>query len=170
MTETPDDLELADIRDGEVQSATDPSLESGDAHLVFIGRIRSPWTERRQCPKNMRQARERPAGGCYLEIDEAWRPGLTGLSAGDCIHILYWMHRARRDLVVQKPRHRETPTGVFSLRSPVRPNPVAMAVVKIMFIDTAAGIIDIDATDALDQTPLVDIKPYLPAIEHPSGC
>lgn len=170
MTRTPDDYEPADIRDGEVRSAKDPSLETGDAHLVFIGRIRSPWSERHQCPKNMRQARERTEGGCHLEIDEAWRPGLSGLSAGDFVHILYWMNQARRDLVVQKPRHRETPTGVFSLRSPVRPNPVAMALVRITSIDTTAGVIDIDATDALDKTPLVDIKPYLPAIDHPSGC
>lgn len=60
--------------------------------------------------------------------------------------------------------------GVFSLRSPVRPNPVAMALVRIISIDTTAGVIDIDATDALDKTPLVDIKPYLPAIDHRSGC
>ena len=170
MNTTPGNYERADIRDGEVKSANDPSLDTGDAHLVFIGRIRSPWSERHQCPKNMRQARERPEGGCHLEIDEAWRPGLSGLTAGDFVHILYWMNQARRDIVVQKPRHRETPTGVFSLRSPVRPNPVAMALVRIISIDTAAGIIDIDATDALDQTPLVDIKPYLPAIDHLSGC
>ncbi|NNJ74104.1 MAG: SAM-dependent methyltransferase, partial [Anderseniella sp.] len=125
--------------------------------------------ERSECPKNMRQAREKATDACHLEIDEAWRPGLAGLAAGDYLHILYWMHQARRDIVLQKPRHRETPAGVFSLRSPVRPNPVAMALVKVTSIDPAAGIIGIDATDALDRTPLVDIKPYLPSIDHPSG-
>ncbi|WP_108881351.1 tRNA (N6-threonylcarbamoyladenosine(37)-N6)-methyltransferase TrmO [Anderseniella sp. Alg231-50] len=158
----------ADIRDGEIRSQRDPAVETGDAHVVFIGRIRSPWRERSECPKNMRQAREKSAGDCSLEIDEAWRPGLAGLAAGDYLHILYWMHQARRDIVLQRPRHRETPAGVFSLRSPVRPNPVAMALVRITSVDPTAGIIGIDATDALDQTPLVDLKPYLPAIDHPS--
>ncbi len=116
----------------------------------------------------MRQARENITGAFHLEIDEAWRPGLAGLAAGDYLHILYWMHQARRDIVLQKPRHRETPAGVFSLRSPVRPNPVAMALVRITSVDPAAGIIGIDASDALDRTPLVDIKPYLPSIDDPS--
>ena len=170
MTENPVKNGPADVRDGEVRSLRDPALESGDAHVVFIGRIRSPWSERSGCPKNMRQAREKTTGNCHLEIDDAWRPGLAGLAAGDYLHILYWMHQARRDIVLQKPRHRETPAGVFSLRSPVRPNPVAMALVKITSLDSEAGIIGIDATDALDQTPLVDLKPYLPSIDHPSSC
>jgi len=170
MTEKSVKCGSADVRDGEVRSLRDPALESGDAHVVFIGRIRSPWQERSECPKNMRQARKKIAGACYLEIDEAWRPGLAGLAGGDYLHILYWMHQARRDIVLQKPRHRETPAGVFSLRSPVRPNPIAMALVKITSLDSEAGIIGIDATDALDQTPLVDLKPYLPSIDHPSSC
>lgn len=166
MTEKSVKCSSADVREGEVRSLRDPALENGDAHVVFIGRIRSPWHERSECPKNMRQAREKTSGACQLEIDEAWRPGLAGLAAGDHLHILYWMHQARRDIVLQKPRHRETPAGVFSLRSPVRPNPVAMALVRITSIDPATGIIGIDATDALDRTPLVDIKPYLPSIDH----
>ncbi|MEM7633984.1 MAG: tRNA (N6-threonylcarbamoyladenosine(37)-N6)-methyltransferase TrmO [Pseudomonadota bacterium] len=166
MSQNPVKHDPAGVREGEIRSLRDPARESGDAHVVFIGRIRSPWRKRAECPKNMRQAREKTTGGCHLEIDEAWRPGLAGLATGDYLHILYWMHQARRDIVLQKPRHRDTPAGVFSLRSPVRPNPVAMAVVRITSIDTAAGIIGIDATDALDQTPLVDLKPYLPSIDH----
>ncbi len=167
MTGRSGTYEPADVRDGEVRSPRDPALEAGDAHVIFIGRIRSPWKQRSECPKNMRQARDKPAGDCYLEIDQAWRSGLTGLTAGDYLHILYWMHQARRDVVLQQPRHRETPAGVFSLRSPVRPNPVAMALVKVTSIDIGTGIVGIDATDALDKTPLVDLKPYLPSIDHP---
>jgi tRNA (Thr-GGU) A37 N-methylase len=66
-----------------------------------------------------------------LKIDAPWRPGLTSIEPGQYIHLLYWMNEARRDLVVQQPRHRETPAGVFSLRSPVRPNPVAMGLVRV---------------------------------------
>ncbi len=168
MTVSADNTDIAGVREGEVRSTTNPATETGDAQIVFIGRIRSPWSARDQCPKNMRQARERAPGNYYLEIDPAWRQGLTGLSAGEYLHILYWMHMARRDIILQKPRHRETPAGVFSLRSPVRPNPVAMALVKIISIDSEAGVIVIDATDALDKTPLVDLKPYLPGVDHPT--
>jgi tRNA-Thr(GGU) m(6)t(6)A37 methyltransferase TsaA len=154
-------------RKGELAATKDPAEMAGDAHLVFIGRIRSPWTSRTGCPKNMRQARERDAHGCRVEVDAPWRPGLMSIEPGQYIHLLYWMNEARRDLVVQQPRHRETPAGVFSLRSPVRPNPVAMALVRVTAIDAASGIIEIDATDARDGTPLVDIKPYLPGVDNP---
>lgn len=169
MTGQDENGDPADVRDGEIRSPRDPARESGDAHVTFIGRIRSPWNRRSECPKNMRQARDKTADDCYLEIDQAWRPGLTGLTVGNYLHILYWMHEARRDIVLQQPRHRETPTGVFSLRSPVRPNPIAMALVKIKSVDADAGIVHIDATDALDQTPLVDLKPYFSSIDHPPG-
>ncbi len=168
MSVLQDNNDQAGFREGEIKSLRDPATEPGDAHVVFIGRIRSPWSLRKQCPKNMRQARERAPENCCLEIDPVWRPGLTGLATGDYLHILYWMHQARRDIVLQMPRHRETPTGVFALRSPVRPNPIAMALVKITSIDMDAGRVGIDATDALDKTPLVDLKPYFPNIDSSS--
>lgn len=154
-------------REGEVAAGIDPADMAGDAHVVFIGRIRSPWAERPDCPKNMRQARERAPQGCRVEVDAPWRPGLISIEPGQYVHLLYWMNKARRDLVVQHPRHRDEPAGVFSLRSLVRPNPVAMALVRATGIDVEKGIIDIDATDARDGTPLVDIKPYLPGVDHP---
>ncbi len=154
-------------RPGEVIASIDPATRPGDAHLVFIGRIRSPWTSRSDCPKNLRQAREREPLGCRLELDGPWRPGLAGLETGQWVHMLYWMDQARRDLIVQSPRHRETPTGVFALRSPVRPNPVALALVRVTSLDATAGIIGIDATDAMDGTPLLDLKPHLPGIDIP---
>lgn len=157
------------IRDGEVAAPIDPETMPGDARLVFIGRIRSPWHERSNCPKNLRQARERNPEGCRLEIFEPWRPGLTGLAESQWINMLYWMNQARRDLIIQHPKHRDEPTGVFSLRSPVRPNPIALALVRITSLDMEAGIVGIDATDALDGTPLIDIKPHLPGIDIPPG-
>lgn len=158
---------MSDKRDGEIAADIDPATQQPDAGLIFIGRIRSPWKTRAECPKNMRQARERGPENCSLEIDPQWRPGLTGLEAGSFIHILYWMHDARRDLIMQKPRHRQTATGVFSLRSPVRPNPLALALVQILDIDVHSGHIAIEATDALDGTALVDIKPYLETVDAP---
>ena len=75
------------------------------------------------------------------------------------------MDQARRDLIVQTPRHRSAPVGVFSLRSPVRPNPIALSVVRVLACDPDRGVIDVDALDCLDGTPLLDIKPYLESID-----
>jgi tRNA (Thr-GGU) A37 N-methylase len=79
------------------------------------------------------------------------------------------MDRARRDLIVQNPKHMDGTRGVFSLRSPVRPNPIALAVVKVLALDIAEGTMEIDAIDCLDGTPVLDIKPYIPGIDVASG-
>ena len=155
-----------DIRPGEVRAATDPATAPHDAGVVFIGRIRSPWKTRADCPRNIAEARE-CAAPAELEIDPAWRQGLTGLSAGDHLIAIYWMNEAPRDIVIQKPHRRPEPTGVFSLRSPARPNPIALATVGIIAIDKTAGRITIDAIDCLDGTPLVDVKPWRQGMDVP---
>ncbi len=139
-----------------------------DAGIVFIGRVRTPWKTRDQCPKNIRIARER-GKAASLEIDEPWRSGLQGLEPGAPIVVLYWMHEARRDLIVQAPRHTTEPRGAFALRSPVRPNPVALSAVKLVNIDPASGILHIDAIDCLDGTPLIDVKPWIATIDDPGS-
>ncbi|MEO0683275.1 MAG: TrmO family methyltransferase, partial [Pseudomonadota bacterium] len=141
--------------------------ERAEAGVVFIGRVRTPWS-RGDCPRNLRQARER-GGGATLEIDEAWRPGLSGLQEGGWIWALYWMAGARRDLIVQRPRHVQDGRGVFSLRSPARPNPVAMGAMRLLRLDAAAGRLEVDAADCFDGTPLLDVKPWLPTVDAPEG-
>lgn len=149
-------------RPGEIALGFDPG-QRAEAALAFIGRITSPWS-RGNCPKNPREARER--GGAFgLTLLPDYRAGLQGLAAGDRIFVLYWTGQARRDLIVQSPGHRPGPTGVFALRSPARPNPVALAVVTILALDAAAGTIMLDAIDAFDGTPVLDIKPWLPSVD-----
>lgn len=155
-------------RPGEIALPFDPAETADDAAVVFIGRIRSPWPSRADCPKNIARARER-GQTATLEIDAAWRDGLAGLEEVDHVIVLYWMHDARRDLIVQKPRHRPEATGVFALRSPVRPNPIALAAVRVIAIDQAAGRITIDAIDCIDGTPLVDIKPWIATVDSGPG-
>ena len=133
---------------------------------MFIGRAETPWASRDQCPHNLRQARER--GGVFrVVIDEPWRAGLKDLKAGDPVIVLYWMDRAARDLVIQSPRHSTGTRGVFSLRSPVRPNPVALAAVRIIDLDHEAGVLGVDALDCVDGTPVVDIKPWIESVDVP---
>lgn len=152
------------IRPGERRLSPDPATRS-DATLAFIGRIRSDWSHE-ECPKNIAEARSRhrPA---RLEIDAPYRLALTGLAPGDAVILLYWTGRARRDLALQSPRHRPEPTGTFALRSPARPNPIALSVVRLLSIDAETGSVAIDATDAFDGTPLLDIKPFLPGVDIP---
>ena len=155
-------------RDGEEQLPFDPAQLPADAGLVFIGKINSPWKSRGQCPKNMRQARE--AGhSATVQILEGYRSGLKDLKAGDTIILLTWLDRAVRDLIVQFPRHAEAPRGTFSLRSPVRPNPVGLHVVGLVAVDAENGVLTIDATDTLDQTPVIDIKPWFASTDKPNG-
>jgi len=151
-------------REGEQRLGFDPAARV-DAGVVFIGRIRSPWSPG-DAPKNLRQARER-GQGARLEVAVGYRSGLEGIAVGDHLVALYWMDRAPRDLIVQMPRHREDATGVFALRSPVRPNPIGMAVVRCVGIDAAAGVVEVDALDAWDGTPLIDLKPWLPSVDIP---
>ncbi len=146
-------------REGETLLEFDPAALPGDAHVVFIGTIHSPWKSRAECPKNLRQARERnrPA---TVSVASPYRPGLAGLEPGGTVILLSWLGHAPRNLIVQKPRHAEHPRGTFSLRSPARPNPVGLHVVKLLSIDAKAGMLTIDAIDVLDGTALIDIKPW----------
>jgi tRNA-Thr(GGU) m(6)t(6)A37 methyltransferase TsaA len=139
------------IRDGEIAVELPKNF---DASLYFIGRIRTPWKTRDECPKNARESE----AVCTIEVDPRWTQALTGV--GTCTHlvVLYWMNRSRRDLVLQMPRHYAVGRGTFALRSPARPNPIAMSVVRLVGIDgTRLSVVGLDC---LDDTPLVDIKPY----------
>lgn len=150
---------MTEKREGEVELARDPAGLPPDGHVVFIGHVRSPWTSREECPKNMARARERgmPAS---VEVAPDYRPGLAGLEGASHVAILTWLDRSARNLIVQKPRHAIHPKGVFALRSPARPNPVGLHVASLIGIDTDAGILTLDAIDVLDGTPVIDIKPY----------
>lgn len=136
-------------RAGEVEGG-DPTR--ADATLTFIGRIRTPFATRAECPH-----RGTPDGpDCRIEIDAPWRAALSGIAAGDRLEVLYWMHLARRDLLVQAPKGRE-PRGTFALRSPNRPNPIASSVVDVVAVSDAA--VTVRGLDCVDGTPLVDLKP-----------
>ena len=141
----------ADIRPGEVSVALP---EHFDAELYFIGRIRTPWQSREECPKNARESDAR----CTIEVDERWAAALTAVETCSHLLVLYWMDRARRDLVLQVPRHYGEPRGTFALRSPVRPNPIAVSVARLL--ERNGRILSVVGLDCLDGTPLLDLKPY----------
>jgi len=143
--------ENSGIRPGEVAVELPPAF---DAQVYFIGRILTPWTRRDDCPKNARES----DAECIVEVDPRFAVGLTGIETCTHVLVLYWMDQARRDLVLQAPRHYAEPRGTFALRSPVRPNPIAASVVRLRKVDgTRLTVIGLDC---LNGTPLLDLKPY----------
>ncbi|MEO0999589.1 MAG: tRNA (N6-threonylcarbamoyladenosine(37)-N6)-methyltransferase TrmO [Pseudomonadota bacterium] len=152
-------------RPGEVRAEMPPATDAG---LRFIGRLETPWKTRADCPKNLGQARER-GGAATLHLAPPYRAALAGLAVGDAVLILTWMDGADRDLVVQAPRHRTEPAGTFALRSPARPNPIGLGTVRITALDAAAGRVGLDASDCLDGTPVIDLKPWIGRVDIPPG-
>ena len=144
-----------DIRPGEIAVALPDAFDAG---VYFIGRIRTPWTRRDQCPKNARGS----DAECTIALDPRYAAALDGVATCTHLVVLYFMHEARRDLVVQVPRHGDR-RGTFALRSPVRPNPIAMSVARLVRIDGTT--LTVVGLDCLDGTPLVDIKPYFASVD-----
>jgi len=127
---------------------------SFDAGLIFIGRIGTPWTSRDACPKNTGES----DAVCSIALDLRYAPGLKDVATCTHLIVLYWMDQAPRDLVVQSPPHYGEPHGVFALRTPARPNPIALAVVELLGVEGTS--LKVRGLDCLDGTPLLDIKPY----------
>jgi len=140
----------SELRQGEVAVALPPESDAG---VYFIGTIHTPWRTRQECPK--RGSLDGPI--CSIVVDERWRMALTGLAGHRRIQVLYWMQRARRDLVLQTPFSTMLTTGTFALRSPVRPNPIASSIVELVAIDGTT--LQVRGLDCLDGTPLIDLKP-----------
>jgi tRNA-Thr(GGU) m(6)t(6)A37 methyltransferase TsaA len=139
-----------EIRDAEV-AVTPP--EANDAGLVFIGRVHTPWTSRMETPRQGRL--DGPL--CRIEVFEPWVAALDGLERYERIEVLYWLHLSRRDLVRQSPANDGIARGTFSLRTPVRPNPIATSIVK--FVGIEGAVLLVRGMDCLDGTPLLDLKP-----------
>jgi tRNA (adenine37-N6)-methyltransferase len=143
------------VRENEIR-ASERSVDMPpvtDAGLVFIGRIRTPWNSRLVTPRQ-----GRPDGPiCRLEIFEPWVPALDGLDGYSRVEVLYWLHLSRRDLILQSPANDAVSRGVFSLRSPVRPNPIGTSVAQLVGIEGA--VVLVRGLDCVDGTPLLDLKP-----------
>lgn len=139
------------IRAGEVATG---SPFACDASLCFIGYIETPWTERAECP---RQGDPESGPDCCIVVQPDWALALTGVEHYARLHILYWLHQSRRDLILQSPKHADAPRGTFSLRSPIRPNPIGLSYVRLVRRDGNRLIVR--GLECVSGTPLIDIKP-----------
>jgi tRNA-Thr(GGU) m(6)t(6)A37 methyltransferase TsaA len=122
-----------------------------------IGRVRSTLTRRSDAPRQGDEG----APDADLEIEPAFLPALDGLSAGQEILVLTWLHQADREVLAVHPRDdlRNPLTGVFATRSPDRPNPIGLHRVELLAVE--AGRLRVRGLEAIDGTPVIDIKPVL---------
>ncbi|MBB6012270.1 tRNA-Thr(GGU) m(6)t(6)A37 methyltransferase TsaA [Aquamicrobium lusatiense] len=139
-----------EIREGERAVEMPPASDAG---LIFIGRIHTPWTSRMMTPRQGR--RDGPV--CRIEVFEPWVAALANIEEFDELEVLYWLHMSRRDLVLQSPASDGTSRGTFSIRSPVRPNPIGTSIVTLA--GREANTLLVRGLDCLDGTPLLDLKP-----------
>jgi len=133
-------------------------MSTSDFTLQPIGRVESPLLDRAAAPKQGYEG----APAAWLVFDESVRDGLRDLRVGDEVIVLTWLDRSRRDILRVHPRSdRSQPKrGVFSTRSPDRPNPVGLHRVKILSIADALRI-EVEPLEALHLTPIIDLKPVL---------
>ncbi|MEU6091781.1 tRNA (N6-threonylcarbamoyladenosine(37)-N6)-methyltransferase TrmO [Streptomyces sp. NPDC047085] len=122
-----------------------------------IGRVESTLTDRAAAPRQPDEG----APDAWLVFDERYAPALNGLMPGADVLLLTWLDRADRDTLTVHPRGDagRPLTGVFATRAPDRPNPIGLHAVRILAV--AGTRIHVRNLEALDKTPILDIKPLL---------
>jgi tRNA-Thr(GGU) m(6)t(6)A37 methyltransferase TsaA len=125
--------------------------------LTPIGVVRSALTQREHAPRQGNEG----APDAWIDITANLAAGLDGLAVGQAIIIITWFHQSHRDILVLHPR--DDPnlplTGVFATRSPDRPNPIGLH--RVTILEIAGLSLKVAPLEAIDGTPVVDIKPVL---------
>jgi tRNA-Thr(GGU) m(6)t(6)A37 methyltransferase TsaA len=133
-------------------------------HLTPIGVIHSPYRERGEAPRQGRLSDNE----ITLEIFPDFAEGLKDVARASHIIVLYWGDRANRNVLQSRTPFSKVPVGVFGSRSPNRPNPIAFCVADLLRQDGNRLIVR--GVDALDGSPLLDLKAYSPALDcHPDA-
>ncbi len=127
--------------------------------LTPIGIIHSPYQERGDAPRQGRLSDNE----LTLEIFPDFADGLKDITRASHLIVLYWGDRAKRDVLQSKTPFSDVPIGVFASRSPNRPNPIAFCVAELIRHEENRLIVR--GVDALDGSPLLDIKAYAPALD-----
>ena len=123
--------------------------------LTFIGKIHTPYKSLDECPRNINFN----GPECTIEFDPAYQHDLKGLETEQHIMVLYWLGDTGNIWNNDKPSTSRGGKGTFAMRSPIRPNPIGVAVLPIGKI--TADRITVNGLDCLDQTKLLDIKPAI---------
>ena len=131
-------------------------MKSGST-LKFIGKIHSPLKKFEDCP--LQENEEAPEA--TVEIYPEFLEGIKDIKPGSMILLFTWLHEADRTVItcVTRRNYNSPKVGVFSTRSPDRPNPIGLHSVKVLSIER--NLVKVSALEVLDQTPLLDVKPDL---------
>ncbi len=126
-----------------------------------IGTVRSPLKEITHTRLDLKTITSE------IVIDEALTAALDGLEGFSHIIVLYWMHLARRERQHLKThpmgRTDVAEQGIFAVRSPNRPNPIGKSMVRLL--ERRGNVLKVQGLDAIDGTPVIDIKPYIPGYD-----
>ena len=122
---------------------------------TVIGTIQTPYKYLEDCPN---RHNKKPYERCTIHLSPDYASGINGFETGGKAVVLYWLHLAQRDMVELPVRKgvREAPLGVFTTRTPARPNPIAVQSVEIVAM--RSGEMDVTGLDCLDGTSLLDLK------------
>lgn len=137
-----------------------------DRTVVPIGWVRSPLRRREDAPKQGHEG----APDARIQIEPAYRPGLDRLEPGGWVLVLTWLHLADRQVLAVHPRDDPARplTGVFATRSSDRPNPIGLHRVRLLAVDPEGSLL-VSGLEAIDGTPVIDIKPLLAVEDGPEG-
>ncbi|TYO95288.1 tRNA (N6-threonylcarbamoyladenosine(37)-N6)-methyltransferase TrmO [Desulfallas thermosapovorans] len=127
--------------------------------LQPIGVIHTPYKKSGEAPRQGRYSRDK----CVMEIFSAYTPGLKDITEASHLIVLYWCSQANREKLQTKTPYSDVIRGVFACRSPSRPNPIAFCVAELVSVE--GNKLTVRGLDALDGSPLLDIKPYSPGID-----
>ncbi|MFY1615006.1 tRNA (N6-threonylcarbamoyladenosine(37)-N6)-methyltransferase TrmO [Micromonospora sp. WMMD736] len=127
-----------------------------------VGRVASPLTDAASAPRQGDEG----APPAWLVFEPQVEPALRDLHVGAELLVLTWLDRARRDVLTVHPRRDESRplTGVFSTRSPHRPNPIGLHRVRVRAVDGLR--VEVAELEALDGTPVLDVKPVLGPVDE----
>jgi tRNA-Thr(GGU) m(6)t(6)A37 methyltransferase TsaA len=137
------------------------NIQKHPMELIPVGVIHTPFQTLEKAPHQGRFSETE----CTIEISDRFSEGLQDIEHSPFLILLYWLDRADRTILKAIPPHDPDRQvhGVFATRSPNRPNPIGICVVKLLHRDRNRLIIK--GIDALDGTPLIDIKPYSAGID-----
>lgn len=128
--------------------------------------IRSPFSQHEDTPiQPIYAAGQRGT----VELEAPFREALADLEGFERIWLLYYCDRAKPFEPRIVPYRDTEPRGLFATRAPARPNPLGLSAVRLLGVDIARGVLDVDDLDVLDGSPLIDIKPYVPAFDAFEG-
>jgi tRNA-Thr(GGU) m(6)t(6)A37 methyltransferase TsaA len=130
--------------------------------IRIVGRARTPWTRREDAPHQPTAAADTEG---VIEIAPEYREALADLETCERIWLVFLFHRSHGWAAKVKPPRGGPKRGVFATRAPNRPSQIGLTTVVVREVSVEAGTIGVRGIDLLDETPILDVKPYLPMLD-----